>query len=315
MQRAVTAIYRTADVAELVRRDLEQLGIAGHNITILPDTNNAGLSTSGDQGYGDDAMERLHDLGLPDEDARTYQQALRNGDYVVSVEVDDDNNLSSVQDIMRRPEDSYNIDELDTQYSDAEFIPRQQAAYADTGSMGQAGGVTGAGLGATGAGLGQMGGVSEGAAFDQGTQYNEDGTVKVVEERLAVGKRQEEMGRVRVRSYVREVPVDAEVDLRATRVYVERRPVDRAVNPGDVAMADQVLEARETAEVPVVAKEARVVEEIGLRQETEVQHQHIQDTVRKTEVEIEDERTGERSSLTGGTTSGTGGTGGSSGTF
>jgi stress response protein YsnF len=162
-----------------------------------------------------------------------------------------------------------------------------------------------------------MGGVSDvgAASFDQGTQYNDDGTVKVVEERLAVGKRQEDLGRVRVRSYVREVPVDAEVDLRATRVYVERRPVDRAVNPGDVAMADQVLEARESAEVPVVAKEARVVEEIGLRQETEVQHQHIQDTVRKTEVEIEDERTGERSSLTGGTTtSGTGGTG-SSGTF
>jgi len=193
----------------------------------------------------------------------------------------------------------------------------QQQGYADTGSMGQAGGVTGAGLGATGAGLGQMGGVSDvgAASFDQGTQYNDDGTVKVVEERLAVGKRQEDLGRVRVRSYVREVPVDAEVDLRATRVYVERRPVDRAVNPGDVAMADQVLEARESAEVPVVAKEARVVEEIGLRQETEVQHQHIQDTVRKTEVEIEDERTGERSSLTSGTTtSGTGGTG-SSGTF
>ncbi|TNC43232.1 DUF2382 domain-containing protein, partial [Rubellimicrobium rubrum] len=145
------------------------------------------------------------------------------------------------------------------------------------------------------------------ASFDDQAQYNEDGTVKVIEERLAVGKRQEEQGRVRVRSYVREVPVDAEVDLRATRVFVERRPVDRAVTTGDVAMGDQVLEARETAEVAVVGKEARVVEEIGLRQETEVRHEHIQDTVRKTEVEIEDERTGERSSLTGGTKDTTGG--------
>ncbi|MBP1804754.1 DUF2382 domain-containing protein [Rubellimicrobium aerolatum] len=156
----------------------------------------------------------------------------------------------------------------------------QQAGYASSGSMGQTGGEFGS---------------------YRDDELNEDGTVKVVEERLAVGKREQDLGRVRVRSYVREVPVEAGVDLRATRVHIERRPVDRAVGVGDIAMTDQVLEARESAEVPVVAKEARVVEEIGLRSETEVQHQTIQDTVRKTEVEIEDERTGERTGLTGGT--------------
>ncbi len=197
----------------------------------------------------------------------------------------------------------------------------QQQGYADTGSMGQAG----ADLGATGADLGAgslgLGGAATGATagYAGEPQYNEDGTVKVVEERLAVGKRDVDMGRVRVRSYVREVPVEADVDLRATRVHVERRPVDRAVGAGDVQFTDQVLEAREHAEQPVVAKEARVVEEIGLRQETEVQHQRVQDTVRKTEVEIEDERTGERTGLTGGTTGTTTGTTGSgssgSGTF
>ena len=106
-----------------------------------------------------------------------------------------------------------------------------------------------------------------------------------------------DQGAVRVRSFVREVPVETEVELRSTRVYVERRPVDRPVNPGEPGLPEQVIEAHERAEQPVVAKEARVVEEIGLRQETEVQHQRIQETVRKTEVEIEDERTG----LSGGT--------------
>jgi stress response protein YsnF len=143
-------------------------------------------------------------------------------------------------------------------------------------------------------------------------QVSEDGTVKVVEERLAVGKREAEAGRVRVRSYVREVPVEAEVDLRATRVFVERHPVDRPVSGAD-AFQDRVIEARETAEEAVVAKDARVVEEIGLREQTEVQHQTVRDTVRKTEVEIEDERTGATQSLTGGT-SGIGGTGGTGGT-
>ena len=273
MQRAVTAIYRSADVADLVRQDVEQLGIAGHNVTVLSGTGGASGST-----------DRLYDLGLPEEDVRTYQQALQNGDYVVSVEVDDDTHLGQVQEIMRRPEDAYDLDELDTRYADADYTPRQQAAYADTGSMAQAGGF--------------------GTSGYRDSDVNEDGTVKVVEERLNVGKREVEGGAVRVRSYVREQPVEAEVDLRNTRVYVERRPVDRAVNPGDAQFGDRVIEAREHIEEPVVAKEARVVEEIGLRKETEVEHARVQDTVRKTEVEIEDERTGERSRLSGDDTTG-----------
>src|SRR5690606_19103025 len=39
---------------------------------------------------GDAALsDRLYDLHLPDEDLRTYQHAVRQGDYVVSAEVDD----------------------------------------------------------------------------------------------------------------------------------------------------------------------------------------------------------------------------------
>ena len=156
--------------------------------------------------------------------------------------------------------------------SQAEF-GSQQAGYASSGSMRQSG--------------------------DYGQELNEDGTVKVIEEDLAIGKRAVERGGVRVRSYVREEPVSAEVDLRAERVFVERRPVDRAVTAGDLDMRDQVLEAREVVEEAVVQKQARVVEEIGLRKETEVEHQTIQDTVRKTEVEIEDTRTGETTRISG----------------
>ncbi len=169
----------------------------------------------------------------------------------------------------------------------------QQQGFASSGSMSQSGGMSGTGLG--------LGASATSGADYRDDELNDDGTVKVVEERLNVGKRDVDMGAVRIRSYEREVPVEAEVDLRSTRVYVERRPVDRAVNPGDIGMRDQVLEAREHAEQAVVGKEARVVEEIGLRQESEVHSERIHDTVRKTEVEIEDERTGNRSGLTGGT--------------
>jgi len=160
----------------------------------------------------------------------------------------------------------------------------QQAGYASSGSMGQS------------TGMGTSGMTGTDSDFTGG-RTRDDGTVEVVEEQLAVGKRAVERGGVRVRSYVREEPVSAEVDLRAERVFVERRPVNREVREGD--LRDQVLEAREVVEEAVVGKEARVVEEIGLRKETEVQHQTIQDTVRKTEVEIEDTRTGDTQRITG----------------
>ena len=66
-----------------------------------------------------------------------------------------------------------------------------------------------------------------GASADR--TLKEDGTeaIPIVEEQLRVGKRQVAGGRVRVRSYVVETPVQEQVTLRDETVRVERRPVDR----------------------------------------------------------------------------------------
>jgi Domain of unknown function (DUF2382) len=52
--------------------------------------------------------------------------------------------------------------------------------------------------------------------------------VPVTEEPLRVGKRQVSHGRVRIRTYVVETPVQENVNLREEHVQVERRPVDRS---------------------------------------------------------------------------------------
>ena len=118
-----------------------------------------------------------------------------------------------------------------------------------------------------------------------------EGKIDVVEEKLRVGKRNAEQGRVRVRSYVVETPVEEDVDLRDETVRLERRPVDRAVS-GDAASAfvDRTIEATETSEQPVVSKEARVTEEISLEKAVDTRTETVRDTVRQTEVEVEDER-------------------------
>lgn len=63
---------------------------------------------------------------LPQDDTRTYQQAIRNGDYIVSVEVDEDTDLVRIQEVMRRPEEAHDLDELSERYSGARYEPRRE---------------------------------------------------------------------------------------------------------------------------------------------------------------------------------------------
>jgi len=144
-------------------------------------------------------------------------------------------------------------------------------------------------------------------------------TIKVMEERLRVGKREVAAGAVRVRSYVVERPIEEQVRLHEERVSIERHPVDRAVTGADAASAfqERTLEARATSEEAVVAKDVRVVEEIGIHKEASDRTETVRDTVRKTEVDVEDTAATIQPARTTTTqdTSVTGGTGASKGTM
>ena len=110
----------------------------------------------------------------------------------------------------------------------------------------------------------------------------------VVEEELQVGKREVERGAIRVYTHVTETPVNEQVTLREEHVNVERRPVDRAVTEGDAAFKEGSFELHETAEEAIVAKQARVVEEVVVGKEATQRTETISDTVRRTDVEVEE---------------------------
>jgi uncharacterized protein (TIGR02271 family) len=119
-------------------------------------------------------------------------------------------------------------------------------------------------------------------------ETGEHTTVPVIEEEVRVGKREVERGGVRIRAHVTETPVEETVNLREERVHVERRPADRPVKPGDVdAMRDRTIEVKETAEEAVIDKQARVVEEVVVRKEADTRQEHVRDTVRRTDVDVE----------------------------
>lgn len=112
--------------------------------------------------------------------------------------------------------------------------------------------------------------------------------IPIVEEELQVGKRTVERGGVRLYRRVIEIPVEESVTLHEEHVNVQRRPVDRAVSQSDLAaQGERTIELKETAEEAVVGKTAHVTEEVLVNKEAFERVDQIHDTVRKTEVEVE----------------------------
>ena len=113
--------------------------------------------------------------------------------------------------------------------------------------------------------------------------------IPVVEEELRAGKRAVEGGGVRVTTRVEETPVEEQVTLREERVDVERRAVDRPVSDADLAaLQDGTVEVRARREEPVVDKQARIVEEVVIKKDVDQRTETIHDTVRRTDVNVEE---------------------------
>jgi len=110
----------------------------------------------------------------------------------------------------------------------------------------------------------------------------------VVEEELQVGKREVQRGGVRVYTHVTETPVEETVRLHEEHVNVERRPVDRPLTAADTAaFKEESIELRETAEEAIISKQARVVEEVVVGKTATDRTETVRDTVRRTDVEVE----------------------------
>lgn len=115
-----------------------------------------------------------------------------------------------------------------------------------------------------------------------------EGTViPVAEEQLLVGKRAVDRGGVRVFRRTVEEPVRESVDLHNERVVLEYREVNRPATDADVRAGAQQIELVETAEVPVVEKVARVVEEVRVGKVESERTEVVEDSVRHTEVNVE----------------------------
>ncbi|HEX8387585.1 MAG TPA: YsnF/AvaK domain-containing protein [Sphingomonas sp.] len=302
MSRTLTALFDSRADAEAAKARLEaaNIDISGVHVHDQQSTGyneSSAYSTHENKGFWGSVKNAF----LPDEDRHTYEEGIRRGGALLTAEVDEDD----ADEAVRVLENANSIDLDDrTQSWRQSGWDYDQSRHASMG--------TGAALGATGSAIGAG---TTGRA-DMTDRLTTGGTEKidVVEEELVVGKREVNRGGVRVRSYVREVPVHEQVTLREEHVQVERRPVDHKLTGADAdAFREREISMTETAEEAVVGKTARVVEEISVHKEATQRTEQIDDTVRRTEVDIDDLETTRTSGTTGttgtGLGSGIGGTG------
>ena len=123
-----------------------------------------------------------------------------------------------------------------------------------------------------------------------------EGVLNVVQEDMKVGKRSLDRGGVRVVQRVSEEPVREVLRLREERAVVDRRPVDRPAEAGDLHFREgTVAEVREMAEEPVVSKTARIVEEVRVGKQVNEREEVIEDKLRRKDVDVQKlEREGQR---------------------
>ncbi len=268
--RTITALFDSrAEAERAVEQLVQQAGVDRGDVTIVAQE---ASGTPASAGEGPGFWSSLKEFFLPEEDRHTYAEGIRRGGTLLTVRAEEAR-LDRAMDVL---EQAGAVD-LDT----------REAEWRHEGGTGP-GAATGAAA-ATGA-TAAAGTTTTGPAKTSAAQTGGAEAIPIVEERLRVGKRDTGRGRVRVRSYVVETPVEEQVALRQERVDVDRRPVDRPVADADRAFQERTIEATETAEEAVVSKEARVTEELAVRKEAEERTETVRDTVRRTEVEVDDDR-------------------------
>ncbi len=124
------------------------------------------------------------------------------------------------------------------------------------------------------------------ATMAAGRTFPNEEVLRLAEEQFDLGKRVIQDGTTRVRRFVVETPVEAQVNLHEEHTRVIHRA---STNPtvGDVDWTERTIEVAESIEEPVVTKSVHIAEEIVIRKEATDTVKTVRDKVRRQQVEVE----------------------------
>jgi uncharacterized protein (TIGR02271 family) len=273
--RTITAIFDSSTDAEEARARLLSLGLRDDDVRVI---SQPAARMDGD-GHDKGFWESIKDFFVADDDRSTYEEGLRRGAYMLTANIDDERTDEVIA--ILEESDAVDLDERTQQWRSEGWTGAPYATQS-------------ANMGGDTADLDR-----EIVDTDSSVQTRSAGragseeAIPIVREQLRVGKREVNRGGVRVRSYIVEEPIEEQIDLREEHVEVERRPVGRTgsqVN-ADELLQERTIEMTERAEEAIVAKEAEVTEEVVVRKFEGHHTEGVSDTVRHTEVDVEDNRT------------------------
>ncbi|WP_298808707.1 YsnF/AvaK domain-containing protein [uncultured Sphingomonas sp.] len=261
MSTTITALFDSRSDAEAAKERLKSARVDADHVHVHDKSSagykETGYSTHEDRGFWDSIKNAF----VPDEDRHTYEEGVRRGGALLTADVDDD----CVDEAVRVLEEANSID-----------LDDRSRQWRESGWDYQGAGATGAAFGSFGRGE------------VAGRTAEQEEVIPIVEEQLVVGKRDVSRGGVRVRSYVTETPVHEQIRLRNERVNVERRPVDQPLSAADTdAFRERTIDMTASGEEAVIGKNARVVEEVVVSKTAEEHVEEVDDTVRRTDVEVD----------------------------
>jgi uncharacterized protein (TIGR02271 family) len=252
----ILTVYDTEQHARDAVRVLESSGFASSDISVL---NKASLPGNGS------AITQLRDAGLwrrlfgtevRAHEAEVYGHAIENGGAILSLRVPD-NQVAKAMAILdvKKP-----VDVVERATAIGATVPASVVAAATTATL-----------------------TSSTAPALPGKEE----ILKLAEEQLNVSKRQVEAGTTRIRRFVTEKPVEAQITLHEEHAAVVRRAVKDPAFIQDVDWSDRVIEVKETAEQAVVNKTVRLAEEVVISKEGTDRVETVRDTVRRQQVDVE----------------------------
>lgn len=284
MDELIVAVFDTNLMANSAERDLQARGIPADRIrryspgdagapAISPTStehSSEHTSTTGHTGFwawlfGDDEH---HNNRYDETEYREHHAA---GRVILAIRATDEAQATDLMEVLEKHAPS----ELDSH--------PHQAAQTPGGSVGQK---TDPIAQTPGGGVSQMKtDPSAPARRDNLTEGEE--VIPLAAESVEIGKRVVDRGTTRIKRYVVERPVDAEVALREETATIERRkPVTDTAVP-NAAFEERTVEVRNTEEVPEVSKTARVAEEVVIHRSGRERMETVRANERKEEVEIE----------------------------
>jgi len=297
MENTVIGVYDSYAQAESAMNDLLAAGFARDHLKLTSESGEPGIAQEGEHHAGSGLGHFFRNLfGLDEyrEHHDIYAEALRRGGCLLSADADNDQMRELAVQIMNRhnPVDMderaahwrsqgwSGYDENAPRMTEAE-LARERNLYTQGRDMSL---TENAGMTIS---PDQMPSQTSNVPPEQ-TASSESARIPVVEEELRVGKRLVQRGGVRVYQHVTEKPVHESVQLREEHVHVERHALDQPASEADLAaFKEGSVEMREMAEESVVSKTAHVVGEVLINKEATERTEEINDTVRRTDVEVE----------------------------